>query len=98
MLKKSIILLSFTLFLSTFIHSKTYYIDATSSGGDGTTENPFDSISNAVEFLLPGDTCFITEGVYHEEVDVSNLKGTSASPIVFIAVSVNFPSSKHISL
>ncbi|MCO6044652.1 carbohydrate-binding protein [Aeoliella sp. ICT_H6.2] len=65
----------------------TYYVDG-DSGSDtqrvGSFEQPFATINRAALFASPGDTVYIREGVYREQVEVLR-SGTEAEPIVFEA-------------
>jgi len=35
--------------------------------GNGSIENPYKTIQNAVNFIVPGDTVFIRKGIYHND-------------------------------
>ena len=60
----------------------TYYID-TKLGKDsnkGDIDNPFKTISKFSNVCVPGDTCFIREGVYYETF-TSSKSGEKDFPI-----------------
>ena len=47
----------------------TYYVSCNGLvSGNGTAENPFNTIQKAADIMQPGDTCVISEGVYREWV------------------------------
>ncbi len=53
---------------------RTLYVSSdAASGGDGTRENPFSSLQEALVDLLPGDTVTIGPGEYRETVTLSAL-------------------------
>lgn len=64
----------------------TYFVspDGSDIATAGTFENPFKTISYAGNFLKPGDTCYIREGVYRETVTPAN-NGTADNPITYEA-------------
>lgn len=65
------------------VFASNYYVSP--SGNDsnaGTKELPFATISKAVSLISAGDTCFLMEGRYYEEVDLSNLQGNTNERIV----------------
>ena len=62
----------------------TYYID-TKLGKDsnkGDIDNPFKTISKFSNVCVPGDTCFIREGVYYETF-TSSKSGEKDFPITY---------------
>ena len=63
------------------IFCKDYHV---SPGGmdsnSGTRDKPLATIGKAVSVMLPGDTCFIREGVYRETVELKR-SGTAGQPI-----------------
>ncbi len=62
-----------------------YYVAKNGSDdNDGSINAPFATISFAASKMQAGDTCYIREGVYYEELS-TNLKGTSENEIVFRA-------------
>lgn len=86
------------LFILVFIFSSTcshlgqrnssfYYVSKTmgSDKNPGTKDEPFQTIQKAVEKLEAGDTCYIMEGIYREEVIFENIHGNSENPIVLMA-------------
>lgn len=48
----------------------------------GTIDSPFKSLSDVVNLLQAGDTCFVREGQYREKIYLHNLIGTPEHPIV----------------
>ncbi len=60
--------------------ARTLYVDATSSGGSGTSNAPFNSISLAAKHAGPGDTVLVRRGVYSGQVKI-NTSGRSGAPI-----------------
>ena len=65
----------------------TFFVSADrgSDNNPGTNDEPFQSIQHAVNLLKAGDTCYILEGVYREEVVTKGLAGSEESPIVIAA-------------
>ena len=51
----------------------------------GTLNSPKKNIQAAATQLKGGDTLFLREGSYHEEVYLENLRGSASSPVVFKA-------------
>jgi len=79
-------LFTFLLLFSLQLQAKDYYV--ATNGKDtnkGTLEKPFKSIQKAIKVMKAGDICYIREGVYHEEVKVNEVHGTSKRPIVIKA-------------
>lgn len=53
------------------IVGEAYYVSAADGDdltGDGSLENPWKTIQKAANHLLPGDVCYIREGVYRETI------------------------------
>ena len=66
--------------------SKSLFVSPDGDDGNpGTFGSPKRSIQAAAGFLNAGDTLYLLEGLYHEELNIQNLKGTIASPVVFKA-------------
>ena len=60
-----------------------YYVSLSGNDdNDGSIDNPFLSISVAIQHLKPGSILYLREGIYHEEVYVEGLKGSKDAPIV----------------
>lgn len=58
--------------LSLSTAGRSFYVSATGSdSGDGSEANPWQSIQRGVNQLEAGDTLFIGEGAYEEEVDMA---------------------------
>jgi len=74
------------------LFSQNIYV---SPGGDdnntGTLNSPKKTIQEAVSQINPGDTLFLREGSYHEEVIMNNINGSSSSPIVLSAFGDEVP-------
>ncbi len=51
----------------------------------GTISAPVETVEHALGLAGPGDTLFISEGVYHEQIVLSNIDGTTEAPIVVTA-------------
>ena len=67
---------------------------------NGNIDQPFRTVSQAVSVMKPGDTCFIREGRYHEQVVLDRLKGGSEAPYSFLAhegEKVTFDGSRSVS-
>lgn len=63
-----------------------YYVstDGSDLAGDGSLAHPWRTIQQAANIMVAGDTCFIREGTYYEQVIVRN-SGTEEQPIRFKA-------------
>ena len=66
------------------ISGKAYYVSAENGNdeNDGTEAAPFKTIQRAADVLSAGDTCYIMEGTYFEEITPKN-SGTKTKPITF---------------
>ena len=65
----------------------TYYVANTGSDSDdGSESTPFETILKASTVLEAGDTCFIYDGNYHEEI-FGGASGTEGSPITYLGES-----------
>lgn len=61
----------------------SYYVSPTGNdSGEGTLEDPFETMSRACQFALPGDTVYLRGGVYTETL-TPPISGTSEAPITF---------------
>ena len=69
--------------VTTCINARDYFVakDGNDSS-DGTFENPFLTISKGISKLGPGDTLFLRQGSYHEDIIVKGLKGKEEQAIV----------------
>ena len=66
------------------LNAKVYYVDDNrNTKGNGSFNNPLNTIQQAAELMLPGDTCYIHGGIYRETIIPSN-SGSKKAPIVFI--------------
>ena len=67
-----------------FVHVKAqYYVSPNGSDNNpGTLEQPFKTIQRAADIMLPGQVCYIMNGVYRERVVPAN-NGTENNPIIF---------------
>ena len=61
-------------------------VETGSDTNPGTMGLPFKTIEKALDEMNGGDTCFIMEGTYREEVKGSFLRPGSGSPLVFMAL------------
>ncbi|MCA9998903.1 MAG: right-handed parallel beta-helix repeat-containing protein, partial [Anaerolineales bacterium] len=52
------------------------------SGGDGTEQRPFRSLSRAAETAVPGTTIFVRGGIYEAAKEEIRAQGTASEPIV----------------
>ncbi len=68
------------------LSAATYYVSPDGDDADpGTKEKPWRTIQKAADAIMPGDTCFIHEGVYRETV-AAKRSGEPGKPIRFLAV------------
>ncbi len=64
------------------INAAEYFVNPSGSKkGDGSILSPFRTIDDAIKVLKSGDTCYLREGVYHEQIKLSNFGGNK--PITF---------------
>ncbi|TYA78364.1 right-handed parallel beta-helix repeat-containing protein [Seonamhaeicola marinus] len=72
------------LFLATLsMTAKEYHVDCSNpSLGNGSINNPFKTIAQAVKVMKKGDICYIHEGIYRETI-ITERSGTSNKPITF---------------
>ena len=76
-------LFSAFLFFS-FSYSVDYYVAKTGSSlNTGTFNSPFASVQQAVNIMEAGDICYIRQGVYHDNIVISNQDGGMGSSLVF---------------
>ena len=72
-------------FIEASVAGNVYHVSETAdSGGDGSAENPFKTITDAANIAKAGDKVIIHEGTYRETVTPKN-SGTAKNPIVFEA-------------
>ncbi|MFC2111628.1 T9SS type A sorting domain-containing protein [Bacteroidota bacterium] len=82
---KNWIWLIFLAMASGLVNANNYYVSKDGiDSNTGTIETPFLTLAKAATIVVPGDTCFIKEGVYREELRITR-SGQSGSPIVFRA-------------
>ena len=63
------IIWAFLLLCSLNGFAKEYHVDTSNgSQGDGSLENPFKTIAQASEVMVPGDICYIHAGTYRENI------------------------------
>jgi len=66
--------------------AQTYFVAPDGDDNNpGTMGSPRKTIQSAVSLLGAGDTLFLREGSYHEEVLVNQLNGTADLPVVIMA-------------
>jgi len=74
-------ILSISLFTQTFAMAATFSVSPNGNDSNrGTADEPFRTISHAVDLLNAGDTCLIQPGTYREEVMLKT-SGTKDKPI-----------------
>ncbi|GAA4237979.1 hypothetical protein GCM10022291_26670 [Postechiella marina] len=72
-----------SLVVSCHAFAKEYHVNgANTSKGNGSIENPFQTIAQASKVLKAGDVCYIHEGTYYENISPKN-SGTKKKPIIF---------------
>ena len=80
---KNLIHITLLLALSFSAFSKEYHVDCSNSRkGNGSIENPFQTISQANKTLKAGDVCYIHAGTYHEMINPKN-SGVAEQPILY---------------
>ncbi len=73
--------------LSTSAFSATYYVSVTGNNSNpGSNAKPWKSIAYAVSNMNPGDTTYVSGGVYKEAVVQFKKSGTSSAPIKLLSV------------
>ena len=81
-MKKVLILLF--LYIPTFFLAQNTYVANPSMGGadlnSGSLISPFATINKALSNMSAGDTCFIREGEYHEEVIINGKNNITIMP------------------
>ena len=61
-----------------------YYVATNGSDSNpGTFLEPFATVQKAADVMTAGDTCYIRQGTYHEEIAIGGLSGTAGDPITF---------------
>lgn len=77
------------------VHAKTYYVDQSHSSANdsnsGTLNSPWKTIQHAAETLEAGDTVFIRQGVYYENIYFENSGNATAGHIIFSAYNNETP-------
>jgi len=76
-------LLLATVFISNLAADVFFVSPSGSDAHPGSVDFPFASISHAASIMGPGDTCYIREGRYLEEIRLENKKASSSKPMVF---------------
>ena len=70
--------------LFSFLLSIDYYVSTTGHlDNSGTFSEPFLNIQQCADIMQAGDTCYIRQGQYHENIIVDNRDGNNSNPIVF---------------
>jgi parallel beta-helix repeat protein len=54
-------------------------------GADGSYDAPWATVNASVDKLKPGDTLYIREGTYNENVSMTNISGTEKDGIIHVA-------------
>ncbi len=66
------------------IYAENYYVSTTGDTlNSGSFSSPFLKVQQAVDIMQAGDICYIRQGIYHENVIVDNIDGSSGNPIIF---------------
>ena len=61
-----------------------YYVSTTGHlQNNGSFNQPFLKIQQCADIMQPGDTCYIRQGQYHENIIVNNKNGNSLNPLIF---------------
>jgi len=71
--------------MSAGVNAADWYVSP--SGSDpapGSIEQPFATIQHAADIIQPGDTCYLREGTYREQVTLATA-GEEGAPIRFVA-------------
>ncbi len=71
---------------STLGFASEYYVALDGDDSNpGTIDLPFGTVQHAADLMTAGDTCYLREGTYHQEIVAAGLNGTAEAPIVFAA-------------
>ncbi len=90
---KLLIAFLFTIFLSQFVHSATYYVSTSGNNSNpGTFAKPWGSIAFAVSKMVAGDTTYVRGGLYKEGFIIFKRSGSASSPIKLL----NYPNESPI--
>lgn len=75
---------------------ETYYVAPVEMGGNdqnvGTFDAPLASIEHALTLMVAGDTCYLREGTYREQVQVNDLSASSNKRTVITSYNNEFVS------
>ena len=83
--KKHILAAWLPLYCAASAWAGSYYVDASAAGGgDGSFGAPFETIQQAADVMVAGDTCHIREGTYRETLNLA-ANGTGGSEITYAA-------------
>ena len=64
--------------------SVDYYVSTTGHlENSGTFSEPFLNIQQCADIMQSGDTCYIRQGQYHENIIMDNRDGNNSNPIIF---------------
>lgn len=80
-----LLFLSSVFFSYPVVSSDSYYVSATSGDDNntGSIDNPWRTIQKAANSTNAGDTVYVRNGTYYEEVSILNKHGTDAAWITF---------------
>ncbi len=79
--------LTLAAFLSASAQAADYYVDdSATAGGDGSISTPFQTIQQAADIMVVGDTCNIRGGTYRETLNLT-ANGSSGNEITYAAYS-----------
>lgn len=78
-------LITLAIMLGATAHATDWYVSpAGSDDAPGSIEQPFATIQHAADIIQPGDTCYLREGTYREQVTLTT-SGAEGAPIRFVA-------------
>jgi len=83
-MKVIILILTALMGLSCSAKSNSFVSISGSDAHPGTFDKPFRTLQNALNLARAGDTIFVREGSYHENVKITGLNGREKLPIVIM--------------
>ncbi len=83
---KKLLLILFFLLANNTIDAQVYFVATNGNdNGDGSVRQPFLTIKKGVTKLSPGDTLYLKQGRYYEQIAVNEKRGTKSHPITIAA-------------